>query len=352
MKEKVVENILPRYFSRIFRAIVVEEINLSGINVTIILAVELSSGPKLPEHRKLLVGCFQAELKLVPTVEDAIHFINHHKVDLLLVNMPLYPLLSQSRDLYPDLKIILYGNCTIEDYSLELKGEHIRLLDHFIYWREDSSFCQLELLTTLQKIIRGDIFGIEKYLDGGATSATFPVFGTKSRDVLVQEVEDFCRSCSLSSNIIRKAKAVTEELIMNAIYDAPVAGGQTRYEDMRNLVFELEPGDRSILSIGCDSEVLVIGIKDPFGAFKRDKFFDYANKIVYRYDNERLIDTKEGGAGLGIFKMLYDSNGLVLNVAPGETTEVIAIVEMTLKSQAFTKMGRSLHYFAVPPKVV
>ncbi len=320
--------------------------------MTIILAVEHSSGPKLPEHRKLQVGCFQAELKLFHTVEDAIHFINHHKVDILLVNMPLYPLLSQSKDLYPDLKIILYGNCTIEDYSLELKGDHIRLLDHFIFWREDSSFCQLELLTTLQKIIRGDIFGIAKYLDGGATSATFPVLGTKSRDVLVQEVEDFCRSCALSSNITRKAKAVTEELIMNAIYDAPIAAGKNRYEDMRNLVFELEPGDRSILTIGCDSEVLVIGIRDPFGAFIRDKFFDYANKIVYRYDNERLIDTKVGGAGLGIFKMLYDSNGLVLNVAPGEATEVIAIVEMTLKSQAFAKMGRSLHYFSVPPKVV
>jgi hypothetical protein len=350
-KEKVFEKILPRYFSLVPRGILIEEIILSGIHVTIILAIEHSTGPKLPEYHKLLVGCFQGELTLVHSVEDALNFINSHRVDVLLINSPLYEVLTLAKNLYPEVATILFGNCTIEDYSTDLKGDHIKLLDHFIFWREDSSFCQLELLTTLQKIIRKDIFGIEKYLDGGATLASFPVMGTMSREQLVQEIEDFCKSCSLNSNTTRKAKAITEELIMNAIYDAPIAGGENRYEDKRNLPFELEPKDRSILTIGCDSEVLLIGIKDPFGAFKREKFFEYANKIIYRYDNERLIDTKVGGAGLGIFKMLYDSNGLILNTSPTQATEVIAIIEMTLKNQAFTKMGRSLHYFSQTPKI-
>lgn len=350
-KENVIEKIMPRYFSLVPRDILIGEINLSGIHVTIILAIEHSTGPKLPEYQKLLVGCFQGELTLVQSVEDALNFLNSHRVDILLINSPLYQVLGLAKDLYPTVITILFGNCTIEDYSSELKGEHIKLLDHFIFWREDSSFCLLELLTTLQKIIRKDIFGIEKYLDGGATIVSFPVMGTKSRELLVQEVDDFCKSCSLNSNTTRKAKAITEELIMNAIYDAPIAGGENRYEDKRNLPFELEPKDRSTLTIGCDSEVLLIGIRDPFGAFKREKFFDYANKIIYRYDNERLIDTKVGGAGLGIFKMLYDSNGLILNTVPAVATEVIAIIEMTLKNQAFTKMGRSLHYFSQTPKL-
>ena len=310
-----------------------------------ILAVEVLGAPPVLDYNRLLVGCFGSDLIFVKSTEEAETALNSRSVDILLVNAPTYSTMKLAKIKSSKIKTILYSNLTMEDYALELRGEQNEILDHFVYWRDGSKFSQLELLTTLQKLIRSDIFGLEKYLEAGYALESFPIVGTSSRDELAIAVDTFCHNAYLSANTTRRAKAITEELLMNAIYDAPVAAGLSHYEDKRSDIYTLEPNEQSTLSLGCDSEVLMISVRDPFGAFRREKFYEYATKILHRNDNVRLIDTKSGGAGLGIFKMLYDSQGLIVNIKPGTATEVMAIIELNSKSQGFSKMGRSLHYF-------
>lgn len=310
-----------------------------------ILAVEVGEAFPVLDQNRLMVGCFGSELIFVQSTEEALHILNTRTIDVLLVNSPIYSLYRCAKDKSKGLKTILFSNITMEEYAAELDGKQTELLDHFVFCRNDNRFSQLELLTTLQKLIRSDIFGLEKYLEAGYAMESFPIVGTASRDILALEVENFCRKANLSANATRRAKAIVEELLMNAIYDAPVAAGLTSYEEKRSDSFTLEVNEQSVLKLGCDSEVLLISVRDPFGAFKREKFYEYASKILLRNDNERLVDTKSGGAGLGIFKMLYDSQGLIVNIWPGTATEVLAIIELNTKSQSFSKAGRSLHYF-------
>jgi len=313
--------------------------------VITILAVEVMGAPPILDQNRLLVGCFGSDLIFVKSKEDALHILNGRKIDVLLVNSPVHSILRHGKDKSGNMKTILCSSLTMEEYAVELAGEQNDLLDHYIFWRDGNRFSQLELLTTLQKLIRSDIFGLEKYLEAGYAMESFPITGTSSRDVLALEVENFCRNACLSVNATRRAKAISEELLMNAIYDAPVAAGLNHYEEKRADTFTLESDEQSILKLGCDSDVLMISVRDPFGAFTREKFYEYASKILHRHENVQLIDTKSGGAGLGIFKMLYDSHGLIVNIWPGTATEVLAIIELNAKSQSFSKAGRSLHYF-------
>jgi hypothetical protein len=134
---------------------------------------------------------------------------------------------------------------------------------------------------------------------------------------------------------------------MNAIYDAPVAGGRTHYDNIERTIHrDLATDEHSFLRYGTDGKTLALSIQDPFGAFKRDKWWQYTRKILKRDDADGLIDTKKGGAGLGIFKMLYSSHGVICNVNPGKMTEVIVLIDLVHPVRDFGVMPRSIHYFS------
>ena len=68
-------------------------------------------------------------------------------------------------------------------------------------------------------------------------------------------------------------------------------------------------------------------------------------KIIPEFEDRQLIDTKKGGAGLGLFKMLYSSHSVVCNVDPGKTTEVIVLISLIHPVRDFVHLPRSIHYF-------
>ena len=52
--------------------------------------------------------------------------------------------------------------------------------------------------------------------------------------------------------------------------------------------------------------------KDPFGLLKKEKFFEYLKKVLSRDDSSKIIDTKKGGAGLGLLKILFSGLPVLL----------------------------------------
>ena len=60
---------------------------------------------------------------------------------------------------------------------------------------------------------------------------------------------------------------------MNATYDALAAAGISQYGDLReNPKAVLIPEHEPHIQYACDGEVLIIGVKDPFGLLKKEKF--------------------------------------------------------------------------------
>ena len=70
---------------------------------------------------------------------------------------------------------------------------------------------------------------------------------------------------------------------------------------------------------------------------EENKFYRYIHKVSYEQDNINLIDTKEKGAGLGIYKILYNSQTLICNFEKNKRTEMIAIVETETPIRKFQK---------------
>ena len=314
-----------------------------------VVCLDVAGRKPLPDVSVLRVAASGAEITCVSEPKAAAAILQSpNTFDVLVVNSPNKEILSLGRALHPTMQTVLVTDDTMEQYSQALAGEEGELVDHLVANRAPSEWTIHELCVTLQKLLRADHFGIGKYLATSTHIKELPVRGSADREPYNSSVMYCAEEHRLGQFIAKAVFGITEELLMNAIYDAPIAGGRLHYgERPRTASVQLDPSEYASLAFGCDGATFAIGVSDPFGALKREKLFQYLKKVLRRSDSANLIDTKKSGAGLGLFKILYSSHALVCNIEPGKCTEMIALIDLQQPLRDFSKMPRSVHYFEV-----
>lgn len=312
-----------------------------------VLYVDLNGHKPLPDASVLRVAGNGADLMSVTDQKSAIAVLSTAKdLEIVVCNCPDPEVFAAAKALNPKMNTVLVTENTMEQYSKHLDGKEDVLIDHVIANRAPAPWTINELRVTLQKIIRRDLFGIEKYLAPATPVHELIVKGSADRETYNGAVMNFAEENRLGQYMAKLVFGITEELLMNAIYDAPVAGGKHHYGELpRTSAVVLAPNEYSKLNYGSDGSVFAISVSDPFGALKREKLFQYLKKVLRRQDSANLIDTKKGGAGLGLFKILYSSHSLICNVKENERTEVMALIDVQHQVRDFSKMARSVHYF-------
>ena len=210
-------------------------------------------------------------------------YISKRSCDILITTKIEYDLIDLHYKINPIGYRMLITDKPMEIYSEELnKREHI-IVDHIVAYTPASYLTKLEIVATLQKILKKQIFGLDKYLKGGTNIVMKEVIGPSYRDQLNVEVMNYANFCKVGSYRSKLAFSISEELLMNATYDAPHAAGITKYGDIRSKQdVVLDPEHRSLLSFGCDGDILAIGVKDPFGKLKRKVFSIFEKSIGAR----------------------------------------------------------------------
>lgn len=318
--------------------------------MAMVLYIDVPGRKPLPEASVLRVAGTNAEIAGVTDPSSAIAVIKTTApIDVMVCNSAEPEIFDAARQMQPLMKTVLVTENTMEQYSRALLGREDVLVDHVIANRIPTHWTINELRVTVQKILRGDIFGIGKYLAPATPIQELVVKGSADREAYNTLVMNFAEENRLGQYMAKLVFGITEELLMNAIYDAPVAGGRHHYGELpRTTSVELRENEYSRLTYGCDGSVFGISVADPFGALTRQKLFQYLKKVLRRGDSTNLIDTKKGGAGLGLFKILYSSHSLICNVTPQKQTEVMALIDIQHQVRDFSKMARSVHYFEVP----
>ena len=312
-----------------------------------VLFMELSGNKPFPDASVIRVASEGSELTSVTDINAALASLHHQKnLSLIISNAADFDFFKACRMHQPHATTVLLTDHTMEQYSLRMRGEEHMLIDQVLANRAPSQWTINELRVTVQKIIRNDFFGIEKYLAPATPITKAAVTGSADREGLNSSVMHFAEQNRLGQYVSKLVFGITEELLMNSIYDAPIAGGAHHYNEMpRTMSVTLRPEEYSVLSYGCDGMVFAVSVTDPFGALKKETLFRYLKKVLRRQDSSNLIDTKQGGAGLGLFKILYSAHSLVCNVHPKKQTEVMALIDIHHQVRDFSRMTRSVSYF-------
>jgi DNA-binding response OmpR family regulator len=179
-----------------------------------------------------------------------------------------------------------------------------------------------ELTITAQKLIRGDLFGAEKYLLWGTSLHATTLRRASQRSEIIGELAEQVRRRGQSARVASMAMLVTDELLSNAVHNAPVDehGIFYRADLPRDREIELDARHEVVLRWGCDGRYLAIEVTDPFGSLARDTILRALAQSDVRDDG--------GGAGMGIALTYRSCDHLVFNLAPGKRTEVIALIDV------------------------
>lgn len=178
------------------------------------------------------------------------------------------------------------------------------------------------LQVTVSKFVSGDLFGIEKYLPPASEIHLTRLRDYQGRQNAIDEVLGFADRSGVRRQVRQAIGQVCEELLMNALYDAPVnESGQRVFEhvDTKERLERLTPRPVSIRYAIVDDQ-FAVAVRDRFGTLDKATILRFIDKCI-RSPNQ--IDRKVYGAGLGLYLIANAATHYVVNIAPGVATEVV-----------------------------
>lgn len=186
------------------------------------------------------------------------------------------------------------------------------------------------VFVTAQKLLSGDIFGIERYLPEGTPVHYCRLNDFAGRGKAIDTVLDFAEESKIRSRLRQGIGQVCEELLMNALYDAPVdeSGAQVFAEiDPHDRVATCSPRPVSIRYAATETQ-FAIAVRDRYGRLAKNTIIAYINKCL---TSDNQIDRKTYGAGLGLYIVANAAASYVVNVAYDIATEVICTFDRKSK---------------------
>jgi hypothetical protein len=183
---------------------------------------------------------------------------------------------------------------------------------------------------------------LSAYLDWGAYAVELEVRSTGDRDVAVARIQQLVGMLGVPRRIAEMFGELGYELIMNAMYDAPIGSdGQPRYASDRKVDIVLEEHERALVRIGSDGSQIALQVRDPFGRLERRHVFDGLARGL-----AGEMDRSGGGAGLGLAVCHNASSAMFFDVSRGRHTEVTALFELDQNLREFRTQAKSLHFWS------
>jgi cAMP-binding proteins - catabolite gene activator and regulatory subunit of cAMP-dependent protein kinases len=303
-----------------------------------VLLVEHDKKQQLPV--RMALGGTGVHLEIVDSIAAAKDSLMNNEFDIVLAD-------ENSAEVLQDLKGgkgprgVLLTSKNVEGNLKILRTA--RFVENIISRDpEDRSATVRFVLTTLGKIFSKDIFGLEKYMQWGVEPQMRKVARSDEREQLREEMMSYFKKMGVRSSILDRANTVVEEMLMNAIYDAPVdAQGNSLFNHVtRKDEIELDTHQQGQLRYGSDGTLMAVSVSDPFGALTKELIVDYLLSCYTGKAGE--MNTNKGGAGRGLHQIIENSDLTIFNVKKGVRTEVISLFNLDGQKR---EAQPSFHYF-------
>jgi len=243
--------------------------------------------------------------------------------------------------LYPQTKLLLHA-CEQNLQCIEWMSQW-PALRHVIAKREEPLDTD-ELTTILAKLVRGDCFGIDKFVRWGVETYQVQVRDSRDKAQYVREVSALANRLGCTERVVELIETVVDELSTNAIFNAPRdASGNPRYAHLnRREAVALQDSELANLTYAFDGSYFAVAQRDPFGALSRETVVTYLERCLKQTPDQQ---PGAGGAGMGLFRVYRALSKLTFNIRPGELTEVIGLIDLRQSIKSFKQQPKSLHFF-------
>ena len=281
----------------------------------------------------------------------------------LLVDLDVSPtetprvLLAEARAAYPDVEILATAGIDCRARLLDALCESD--VNHVIPKRGALTLPRggMPVLGSLEGPDEHDLFaavrrlldgpespGVTPYLLAGAPVHEVSVRNSDDKDQALEQIVGFAESMDLGGEKLRRVELATEELLMNALYDAPrnADGGERHASQDRRLAVALGSDETVHMRYGCDGQTLAVAVADPFGSLTKRAVTERLRKVR---DGIPKPNAGVAGAGLGLVMTYSVANQLIFSVSSNRLTEVTAVLHVGGSNRAAQERGTAVHFY-------
>lgn len=202
-----------------------------------------------------------------------------------------------------------------------------------------------DLLVTIQKIVRQDIFGIDKYFSWGAHAYDTVFRSSNDIQSLLIDVRTLASTIQIPQRLAETFLTVVDELATNAVYNAPRDEQQrAKYASQdRSVEVVLNTNEAVQACFRFDGRRLGISVSDQSGSLKTSDICAYLSRC-FRQSSDQ-IEWKSGGAGIGLYQTYESLSHFIVNLAPHVRTEVIGLIDVRGSYRDFASRAKSFNMF-------
>ncbi len=292
---------------------------------------------------KTALGGTGINLQVATDVPSGLELVAAQNFDIICASWDMIDVAQAAHARHPATKTVFMTSLGASESIAKIR-QYPFLANIVAGHDQDRARTVKNILTTVGKLVTGDIFGIDKYLNWGAEIRRHQVTSSETRWDLVEELETYLQGLGLRSTIIERCQAVAEELLSNAIYDAPVDDqGVAVYNHLpRVQPVELKAHEVATLRYGCDGMLAAVSVEDPFGALPLATILDYLDSCYG--GRHGSLNAKKGGAGMGVYQIIESADLVVFNIKRNVKTEVIALFNLDVTAPRSD--SKFFHYFS------
>lgn len=172
--------------------------------------------------------------------------------------------------------------------------------------------------------------------------------GAFEKNKILDDIRITIDPLSKSGSIKTEVLTIADELITNAIFNAPFVdkknnnAGINREDESTSM----SAGKSGRVIVGSDSSRVFIGCYDPYGSLNLNALFDRILK-VYTTGVAQNINMGAGGAGIGSYMIFNASVSYYAVVKHGQLTMICCTVPLRMSSKQRIECPKNVHYMAL-----
>jgi hypothetical protein len=164
------------------------------------------------------------------------------------------------------------------------------------------------------------------------------------REARFERMQEYFSKQGMSARAISTLHEVAEELVMNALYNAPTEAGYFKAPVSRTEDLKLPLERACEISYGVEDGHAFVRLRDTFGALRRERLIEVLNRCSQTAGQVEL-DESRGGAGLGMWRVFSSASTLAITVIPGKLTDIL--LRLSSKPGKSARQLLAVHLFFV-----
>lgn len=163
---------------------------------------------------------------------------------------------------------------------------------------------------------------IKHFLNDRGNVQSLTLTRSDQKQEAAEAVRQYLIQAKVPSRIANATANAVDELLMNAIFDAPTDefGRSMYHTTARNEARELIEREQVKMTIGFDGFYVGVSITDFFGSIDRNRLLSHVS-MDYR-EREYQVRKGQAGAGLGLAAVFNSGGSLIYHCEAGQKTEV------------------------------